>query len=501
MKKNTILLSTLLLSLTLVSCGEKNDLPDTKPDDKPQEEIKPDTPEVPEITEEEKQQAIYTTFKSTVMKEFAYRGSKTLKIDARVAGEPHVFDGETELTAEEIKALSITAEPMNMNIINNSSYDKTNNIFVKTTVDPETNDAKLDEYYYVDNDVEYRCFNKSEMDPETWETIYVPARESLDNGHINSVAFMKPADQIEVLTGAKTFDELLKNATGMLGKISLLQDTNISEAKITTKDTETGHEASIKLVASTSILGTMGVKADVTGVLKYNDERIESFVVTGTGSMTTKESKGGKDYSVVQNLTVNANIELSRAYTELIDATKVDEYKAIEATAAAKQHIKCNSIFGSENLIVKDNELTLPKKITDLQHCDVKVYKDKDHKEEVALYTLEKKSFEQEPVYVDIKPQFGYSLLIETQKDPSGFGLNTVRVKELKSINNKYEYLEKIELDSDWFGNNGKPWSEVTLNGTKVEAGSKELALESGKIYTVEYTYIAPKEEATEETK
>ena len=494
MKKNTILLSTLLLSLTLVSCGEKNDKPnEVIPDENSQGEVKPDTPVVPEITEEEKQQAIYDNFKNTVMQEFAYRGSKSLTLAAKLNGVPQVFEGERELTKEEIKSLNISADPMHADILQKSSYDKTTNTFVKTSFDAEKNEEKLEEFFYTEDGNEFRCYETTKKDNQTNEVIVVPNRESLDAGHINSVAFMNPADQIEILTGAKTFDELLKSATGMLGSIPLLSDTNIAEAKVETKDTTTGHEASIKLVASTKILGQIGVAADVTGVLKYTDERIESFVVTGTGSMTTKETKANKEYTTVQNLTINANVELSREYTKLVDESRVAELKAATPKAAKKQNIKVNSIFGSENLAIENGELTLPNRIKDLKHCDVKVYKDKEHKEEVALYTLEKKSFEQEPVYVDIKPHYGYSLVFETQKDPSGFGMDTVRIKELKSINGKYEYLEKIELDSDWFGNNGKPWSEVTLNGTKVEAGTKELALESGKIYTIEYKYIEQK--------
>ena len=493
MKTNKILLTTLLLSsLTLVSCGENNETSNSTSSNTTDSSLSSSTK--PELTEAEKQEKIYTTFKDAVMKEFDYRGSKSLSIDAKLAGEPHVFDGETELTAEEIKSLNIEATPMKADIKQKSSYDKESNTYVATSYDAEKEVEKLDEYYYTENGQEFRCFETTKTDPETNEKVVVSNRESLDSGHINTVAFMKPAEQIEILTGAKTFDELLENAKGMLTGIPLLSDTVISESKIDAKDTETGHEASIKLVASTKILGQIGVSADVTGVLKYTDDKIESFVVTGTGTFSTKENKNNKDYTIKQNLTIEANVVLSRSYTELADATRVAPFKAATAVEAKKQQLKCTSIFGTDNLIVKDGEFVLPQKIQDLKHCDVKAYKDKDHKEEVALYTLEKKSYEQEPIYIDIKPQFGYALVIETQNDPSGFGMNTIKYKELKTIDNKYEYLEKIELDSDWFGNNGKPWTDVTLNGEKVAAGTKELALENGKIYKVEYTYTEPKE-------
>ena len=196
------------------------------------------------------------------------------------------------------------------------------------------------------------------------------------------------------------------------------------------------------------------------------------------------------------DLNARIDVNLKHEFVNTISEEEINSFKAIEAKPARKVGTQIESILDTSTIVKNGDEYQLPKNLQALTNCDVKLYKDKKYTEEVLLTEVCNKTYEQK-LYAQVTPKEGYSLFIEVKNNPTdNFPKTFKEVKEIKIADTpKYTIQKNIEINKegeDYDAVKGKPWSYIFLDGKKV-VDQNEIAFESGKCYSIEYRYYAPK--------
>ena len=474
MNKKLLLTSLGLTSILLVSCNK-----------------------TPEKTDAEN----FEIFKQAVTNEMSYTGTlqQDLKLDVKL--EPHYYDGDKELTKEEATKLQFSLEEVKLQQSKVKAYDADKKTILNLTGEAKAD--KLEDFFYIENDTEYRCFTAKEKDKETNKYVEVKKRESLDAGHIETIRGIKELDDIDIFEGVESYDDLLNKFGDIVHTLPGAEDFDMSGFSIETTTKDSKYVMTINAPIKFNLLGQIDIDGKAVGKLTYTEDKIENFNIDLSGFMSMEQSKTvegvEKKYLQKNTITGNVIIDVKHELTESLSEKDFNEFKAKEAKPARKQGVMCDSVIGNEAFKFTKEEISLPKTLATLENSEVKIYEDKKHTKEIKLEDIKNKTYEQK-YYATVTPKEGYALVVEIVNDPTPlWGGKKIAAKEIKvSDQGFYEIQEVINITGGWVECpfNGKQWTEIYIDGNLVEVGEdRKLTLESKQIFTVEYKFIEEKAE------